>query len=284
MPTRRTALFGFGVAGAAGLAVPALQNAALAAVGRYDLSDPVDVVEAYARMRGNLDGTPGMWWYRGNMFAKRPDDVAERVLKIEGFSFNRLARRADGKFDQIMAEAGFFIDPERDEIVDSWVNPLNGRTCEPAHYKSNQTIVVGPDGVSGSEAAAVPVQFTGTVEAQSHSGRVWTTENMVTKLPNPRSEAEDPLAYSGPVITLTSLASFTGQLADLNNEGMAFMPATLHFQNLSPWLPWMKMGQDPGLTTWQLLGTKVQSPDDMPDRLRRRLDADYEGWLDDPGV
>ncbi len=281
MPTRRNALMGAGIAGLSGTV---LRSPALAAAGMYDLNDPADAVTAYARMRGNLDGTPGMWWYRGNMFAKRRDDVAQRVLKIEGFSFNRLARRDDGRFDQVMAEAGFFIDPVTDEIADKWVNPLNGRTCTPGHYKSNQTIVVGPEGVSGSEAAAVPVQFTGTVEAQSHSGRVWTTENMVTKLPNPRAEADDPLGYSGPVITLTSLASFTGQLADLNNQDLAFMPATLHFQNLAPWMPWMKMGQEPGLTTWQLLGTKVQSTNDMPDRLRDRLDADYPGWLDDPGV
>ena len=281
MPSRRDTIFGAGVAGLSGVL---LRTPALAVGVAYDLSDPKDVVTAYARMRGNLDGSPGMWWYRGNMFAKRADDVAQRVLKIEGFSFNRLALREDGRFDQIMAEAGFFIDPERDEIVDTWVNPLNDRTCEPGHYKSNQTIVVGPEGVSGSEAAAVAVQFTGTVEAQSHSGRVWTTENMVTKLPNPRSEADDPLGYSGPVITLTSLAAFTGQLADLNNADLAFMPATLHFQNLSPWLPWMKMGPEPGLTTWQLMGTKVRSPDDMPARLRRRLESDYPGWLESPGV
>lgn len=281
MPTRRDTVLGMGLAGLAGAA---LRTPALAASGSYDLSDPNDVISAYARMRGNLDGTPGMWWYRGNMFAKRDNDVAQRVLKIEGFSFNRLVQRADGKFDQIMAEAGFFIDPETDEIQDEWVNPLNGLTCEPQHYKSNQTIVVGTDGVSGSEAALVPVQFTGSVEAQAHGGRVWTTENMVTKLPNPRSMDEDPLAYSGPVITLTSLASFTGQLADLNNESLALMPATLHFQNLAPWMPWMKMGQEAGLTTWQLLGTKVASPDTMPTRLSRRLEADYPGWLDDPGV
>lgn len=281
MPTRRDALLS---AGGAGLSSAFMRTPVLAAGATYDLDDPSDAVTAYARMRGNLDGTPGMWWYRGNMFAKRSDEVAQRVLKIEGFSFNRLVRREDGRFDQIMAEAGFFIDPEMDVIADEWVNPLNGRTCNPGHYKSNQTIVVGPEGVSGSEAAAVPVQFTGTVEAQSHGGRVWTTENMVTKLPNPRVEADDPLGYSGPVITLTSLASFTGQLADLNNPDLAFMPATLHFQNLAPWMPWMKMGQEPGLTTWQLLGTKVQSNTDMPDRLRNRLDADYPVWLDDPGV
>lgn len=281
MPTRRDALLS---AGGAGLSGAMLRTPAFAAGGTYDLSDPKDAVTAYARMRGNLDGTPGMWWYRGNMFAKPTNDVAVRVLKIEGFSFNRLARREDGQFDQIMAEAGFFIDPDTDEIADEWVNPLNGRTCEPGHYKSNQTIVVGTQGVSGSEAAAVPVQFEGIVEAQSHSGRVWTTENMVTKLPNPRSEATDPLSYSGPVITLTSLAAFTGQLADLNNPDLDFMPATLHFQNLAPWMPWMKMGQEPGMTTWQLLGTKVQSTDDMPDRLRRRLDSDYPGWINEPGV
>lgn len=280
MPTRRTALLGFG---AAGIATPGIGSTA-AAVGRYDLSDPKDAITAYARMRGNLDGTPGMWWYRGNMFAKRDNEVAERVLKIEGFSFNRMVRRADGKFDQVMAEAGYFVDPETDEIRDEWTNPLNGRACEPQHYKSNQTIVVGTDGVSGSEAAVVPVQFTGSVEAQTHGGRVWTTENMVTKLPNPRSEDADPLAYSGPVITLTSLAAFTGQVADLNNPDLALMPATLHFQNLAPWMPWMKMGREAGLTTWQLLGNKVASPDEMPDRLRRRIDADYPEWLNNPGV
>ncbi len=281
MPTRRDTVFGLGLAGLAGAVTG---SPARAAGHGYDLSDPDDVVTAYARMRGHLDGTPGLWWYRGNMFAKRSDEVAERVLKIEGFSFNRLARRADGRFDQIMAEAGYFIDPATDKIQDAWINPMNGLRCEPRHYKSNQTIVVGPEGVSGSEEAVVPVQFTGTVEAQAQDGRVWTTENMVTKLPNPRSEAEDPLAYSGPVITLTSLAAFTGQLADLNNESLAFMPATLHFQNLAPWMPWMKMGQEPGVTTWQLLGTKVRSPDDMPERLRQRLEADYPGWLENPGV
>lgn len=281
MPTRRDTVLGLGLAG---ITSAIAQTPARAAGHTYDLSDPNDAVTAYARMRGHLDGTPGMWWYRGNMFAKRDNEVAERVLKIEGFSFNRLVRRDDNRFDQVMAEAGYFIDPDTDEIQDTWVNPLNGRTCEPQHYKSNQTILVGPDGVGGSEEAAVPVQFTGTVEAQAHGGRVWTTENMVTKLPNPRSEAEDPLAYSGPIITITSLASFTGQLSDLRDESLAFMPATLHFQNLAPWMPWMKMGQDPGVTTWQLLGTKVRSPDDMPARLRARLNADYPGWIDNPGV
>ena len=279
MTTRRQAL------AALTTAVPAIAADALFAAGHnFDLSNRDNVIAAYARMRGNLDGTPGMWWYRGNFFAKRAGEVAERVLKIEGFSFNRLARREDGRFDQTMAEAGYFIDPVSDDIADEWINPLNGRSCSPSHYKSNQSIVVGPDGVSGSEEAEVEVEFTGTVEAQAFDEKVWVTENMVTTFPNPRNKADDPLGYSGPLITLTSLAAFTGQMADLQNKSLTFMPATLHFQNLAPWMPWMKMGQESGLTTWQLLGTKVNSSDNIPDRLRRRLDADYPGWLKEPGV
>ena len=83
MPTRRQTLTGFAAA-AAPLSFSQTMSQAAAAGHTFDLSDPNDVIAAYARMRGNLDGTPGMWWYRGNVFAKRDGDVAVRVLKIEG--------------------------------------------------------------------------------------------------------------------------------------------------------------------------------------------------------
>ena len=62
MPTRRQTLAGLGGLSAAFAPLPISQ--ALAAGHTFDLDDPNDVVSAYARMRGNLDDTPGMWWYR----------------------------------------------------------------------------------------------------------------------------------------------------------------------------------------------------------------------------
>ena len=47
-------------------------------------------VAAMARIRARADGEPVLWWWHGDVFGKRPGEIAKRLLRINGIGFNRV--------------------------------------------------------------------------------------------------------------------------------------------------------------------------------------------------
>jgi len=270
-------------AGAAGFATPHARAASF----DFDLTKNVDIYRAYARMRGGGDGVTGLWWYTGNVWLQAGDKIAEHVLSIDGFSFQKLTVQPDGTMVQLMSEAGYFKDPATGVIVDTWVNPVNGETCKPRHYKSSQTIIATADGgLKGDEEGRMSArEFKGRIgPAIIHGDQLWIDENFSTKFTLPKRANADPKEDVGDYIIAASLATFTAKLSDVQNKDMAFVPSQLHFQTMNGWLPWMRMGRTPGSQAWQLYGHKVKDIGAIPTELRARFEKDYPGWLEKPGI
>ena len=270
-------------AGAAGVvAAPAR-----AASFNFDLSKNVDTYRAYTRMRGAGDGLTGLWWYTGNVWLQAEDKIAEHVLSIDGFSFQKLTVQPDGTMTQQMSEAGYFKDPKTGVIADAWVNPINGENCKPRHYKSSQTIIATADGgLKGEEDGRMSArEFKGRIGPAAVNGdQVWIDENFATKFTPPKRDNTDPKEDVGAFIGAASLATFTAKLSDVQNKDLAFVPSQLHFQTINGWLPWMRMGRVPGSQSWQLYGHKVKDISAIPAPLRARYEKDYPGWLEKPGI
>jgi hypothetical protein len=274
---------------AAGLAAGAATGIAPARAARFDfdLTKTVDVYRAYTRMRGGGDGVMGLWWYTGNVWMQTPDKLAKLALNIDGFSFQKLTMQPDGSMVQLMSEAGYFKDPATGAIADTWVNPFNGETCRPRHYKSMQTIVATPDGgLKGEEDGRMSQrEFEGAIGPAAVNGDgVWIPENFATKFMIPQRPNVDPLEDVGEWLNAASLATFAARLSDVQNRDLAFVPCTLNFQTMNGWLPWMRMGRAPGWQSWQLYGHKVAGIDALPPALRARFEKDYPGWLANPGI
>ena len=53
-------------------------------------------VAALARIRARSDAEPVLWWWQGDVFGKRPGEIARRLLRISGVGFNRI-RHAVGQ-------------------------------------------------------------------------------------------------------------------------------------------------------------------------------------------
>jgi hypothetical protein len=261
----------FGLAPFAAAAAPAL-----------DLSKPVDMFNAYARMRGRGAAGPGLWWYEGTAFGQRAGEPQEALLGIEGFSFNRLIVNADGTLSQHMAETGYFKDLKTGAIVDSWVNPYTGQSVKPAHYHTRQNVVATVDSLKSEESGRARGETKGRIgPAISGVDTTWITENFSTKIALPPREGET----AGAVMIASSMAVFAALTKDLADAKRDFVPATLTFQSVGDrFLPWMGMGAAPGLSVWQLMGRKVRTSAECPPILRARIDKDFPGWLADPGV
>lgn len=271
--TRRAALTGT----AAALGLSALGAGTTRANGHIDKN------ELYVQLRGNLDGTDGLWAYSGAYWGKPQGEIARQLFRVDGLSFNAMTFRADGGVDQKMIECGFWQDPDTGELADEWVNPMNGLTCQPKHFKSAQTITFDSDGQweVPEERRARMRHIEGVVVEPIINGPViWSQERLILKGIRPEPESgSDPLTYAGPVASNTSLATYRAELADLEKD---FVPTSLHYQSMGSWYPWMRMGQRAGVCSFELVGRKLASTSEIPARVKAFLDDRRPGFIDDP--
>jgi hypothetical protein len=268
---------------AGGTALVGITESARAETHQIDFSDPQQKLDAYVRMRNRGDGQKSYTRYSGTFFAKIEGDVALPILGIEGMSWGRCERQADGSYLYSMQEAGYFTDLVSGDVVHDFVNPLNGLSVVPAPYRSGQSSVFTPEEVTPIiKKRPAGLEYTGVISPATVIGdTVWCSEDLFVKLPNPREGYTDERDWSGPFRISTSLATHMTLLADLEDQDRAFVPSTMSYTTINSWRPWMKMGQTPGVISWRLKGRKYESPDQMDnDMLLRRVAADHPELLE----
>jgi len=259
--------------------VSAVTNQALAQE-KKDLS----ANQTYGALRSHLNGNDGIYYYTGTYWGKPHSEIARPLFRVEGIGFNTL-KIDQGRVSQKLSECGFWFHPDTNTLADDWINPMNGLDCNPRHYKSSQSVIFDSDGkVERDESLPKRVlSISGNIKDPIILGKkIWSQENLIIKI-NQGEPAidQDPLSYTGPVISLNSLATYNAFVSDLYKE---FVPATLHFQSLSPWYPWMKMGQRAGVCSFELVGIKLRDISEIPKKLLSILKERRPGFIDNPWV
>jgi hypothetical protein len=271
MITRRSALT---VAAAAGIAP--------AAAAELDLSTPADKVLAFARLRGRADGKPNFMAYRATIFAMVEGHPGIPVFDVEGCAWSRIERIDDTHYAFGNVEAGYYLDRATGQPLDIWRNPINGLDCKVEHYRSFQYYTLTPDAVLPKTERPVGTEYRGVLPPITRIGdQVWMHEDLFVRAPNrPKESFADPLGYTGPFVTATSLATWTAKLADLISPKLAFVPATLSFQTANSWRPFMRLGTTPGFFSWRMMGVKLPSRDGIPAALQARVLKDYPDFFE----
>jgi hypothetical protein len=244
---------------------------------------PIDKNKLYVQLRGNLDGNDGLWSYSGAYWGKPQGEIARQLFRVDGFSFNTMILHEDGGVDQKMIECGFWQHPGTGELADAWTNPMNGLECEPKHFKSSQSLSFDKHGnwELPEDRRAAMRYAEGTIVSPITNGPViWSQERLITKTSRPEPAAgSDPLVYGGQVSTSTSLVTYKANIADLDKD---FVPTTMHYQSMSGWYPWMRMGQKAGICSFELVGLKHPNATEAPERVLAFLNDRRPGFLKDP--
>jgi hypothetical protein len=255
------------------------------ALGRgLDLADPAEKLRAYVRLRIRDDGKPVFQAYRATIFAKIDGEPAVACFDVEGCNWSRATRVDDATWALDNVEAGYYLDRTTGRPLDVWRNPINGLDCKIKHYRSFQHSIATADTVAPKNKAELPpgAEYRGVVPPAAAIGdQVWMSEDLFVKLPNkPRESFADPLEYTGPFTTASSLATWTGKLSDLADPRRAFVPATLSYQTANSWRPFMRMGTTPGVFMWRMYGVKMPTRDSIPAALRERVVGDYPDFFE----
>ncbi len=279
---------GVGYAGAAAMAMSAFGRRAEAeahmqagtSVGGAALRGPyLDLLTgrgnqlAYARLQSDLKfGAQKYFWFKGYVMGHRPMQRIQDLFGAQGFGVIRLNEREDGTIERICREIILYTDLRSNEVLEEWRNPLTDETVRVVHVAND------PYNYLIEPFFPAPPEFGGLNEKKAPPKRVpfilpwvqngdWLEMEMHIHLAYPNSLQPDawPRESSGPIAQVSEFFAHHVKAADMQNPKITSLDYHGTWNRITPWLPWMLMGQAPGNCQYAaFMGTCAHPGDVLP--------------------
>jgi hypothetical protein len=255
---RRDVLLG-AVAGTGALALAASARAAFmkasaSLTGPYlDLTTGTGNMIARARLDGNLDETKEKFGSATGIVAGvRPGEAVRDLFGYEVFSAGRLRRQPDGSFRFLHREVVYYTDPRSGEILFEWANPYTGETVKVVDVANDpwdetieafQPLAPSYGGLIKETTSRKPFVMDwslgpgGMAVAQLHVNLYYPARLQPDKWPR---------ESSGKMNQVSESYVYMASLADLQNPKLTSVENNGTWARVTPWLPWMLMGQASG--------------------------------------
>lgn len=231
-----------------------------------DLGSPAEALRAFMKARASLDGADTVTWFAGTVHSWEPTGAHSVLFGFEGYNVAR-AVEADGGFDLLSREAVFYTDPATGEILEKWDNPATG--------ESVSVIPVWNDPVNFPLRLAGPRPV--VLSTTSVGDEVCFNQDIFLAYPSPLPRAEFPNASQDDLYKAAELFQFFAPEAALRDEASVSAPTRVTWTRLAPWLPWMGMGDRPGMLVYHGRGVKLAGGvADLPATIRAAVDAKPE--------
>ncbi len=258
MNRRQVLLSGGGVAAGAGLS--AYAGAASLAAGPISLEGPyIDLTTgrgnmlARARMDGNLDESKEKFGSgTGIVSAVRPGEAVRDLFGFEIFSAARLRRQPNGSFQFLHREVVYYTDLQSGEILTEYLNPYTNERVkvvdianDPWNEIIDQYLPQAPNygGLIKVEATRKPFLINWTM---GPNGIAVASKHINLFYPSALQPDKWPRESAGTKNQVTEAFSYFVPVADLQNERLTSVEYNGTWNRITPWLPWMLMGQAPG--------------------------------------
>lgn len=214
-------------------------------------------VELYMKLHAATSDGEVPWFYTGRIYAMRERQAPLHLFNLEGTEIYRVRRVGPDEWRTTSSTLTFYRDAATDEYLESYLNPLNGRTqslfpnvLRTAPGKFATFSARGQEGTNGRVSPW-------SVEVHRNGGTVWlTTSRAALDMPQPWIEVQ-------------TMFGSEAELADPRNS----RPATTFSSSYSaPYLKWMEMGETPGHLLWHSSGRKLASIAEIPAAYRARAE------------
>lgn len=213
--------------------------------------------QQFVKIRGSTDGKQSFIAWMGSIYALIPGEPKKHLFNIVGMSVARCIDK-DGSWDFTSRELTYYVDPTTNEILRTWENPWTHEVVTVMHVANNP--------VQGRFRGQFPVKVIGNLTT--------FVFDLFTTYPNPLADDPKFSEYSpDPIYQAAELFKLTVPTDDLNDlEQTTVSSLLLAWDRIGPWLPWMKMGNQPGQLIYSAYGSKVKDFKDLPQLLQDEID------------
>jgi hypothetical protein len=244
-----------------------------------------------ARLVGDLDlGRQKAGWYNGYVCGVRPDEAVRDLFGFAGFGMSRLLPHESGQgFRKVLREVGIYYDLASEEPLEEWLNPYTNERVRVIHVANdpfNQVI---------QETTQPPPQYGGLNAGPPPPPRPlilpWKQQGDLIKLErhihlyyrNALQPDRWPRESAGPMARVSEFFTYFMRAADVQNPKLTKLPFHGTWSRITPWLPWMLMGQSPGhcqYYTYQGGGNELE--DVLPRKVLDYIEKKYPLYLNAP--
>jgi hypothetical protein len=290
---------GAGLVGAA-LAAPRIAEAktgandAVASLrARFD--DPKWNRDAFARLQADTDVKKTKYgWYKGVVLGVRPKEAVRPLFGFEGFSCARfLPQEADGSWRKLLRETVFFRDLKTGQVMDAWSNPYTGESVkvvhtfnDPFNFTIRDTFPDPPSygGLNATKPPKIPFRLPWSI-AGANTLLLGTDIHLF--YPSALTVEKWPRESPGPMSQVSEMFRYVIRGEDMADPSKTSVEYHGTWNRVTPWLPWMLMGQADGhiLYVGDMAGYKSMDylPQDLLEYCRKNAPKFLEAPTEDYG-
>ena len=252
----------------------------------FDPLNSEDDLRMWLRLLGyRHSGEEHAGWYKGRCHAILDDKSAGLPLfDYEGFGVSRIIDNGDGTYQNLHCEVSVYRDVRSGEILETWDNPITGKTVEvyPTYNNPVNSIYkpvfeqrFGKDAAVQSFPFVLPWDFIGNEAITAFDANfTWAS---------PYGKEEFPDEYFGPTVRASEwwqVRADVDLLFDPEYDG--YIQSRGAWTRVGPWQAWMHMGELAGDMVWRTQTASLRSVEDVPADLYEYVVRHYPSFLSAP--
>lgn len=226
------------------------------------------------------EGRPRYGIFEGRSYSRVPGEKDRHLFNVLGINVRHCSVVSDEKrgkgFRSVSREIMVYMDPETNEIIDTWLNPWTGEEIDVVHVAND------------------PVNMRSYRYERDENGEAaepWTLRRYGDVI---ASSAEVPLFYKNPLggdyqpyvggtyHAMEIFNSFYDARKLINTRAKDIGQSHLGWTRVAKWLPWLEMGDRAGLMVFNASGFSTFDKNRIPEKLMQILNDRYPLYLTPP--
>lgn len=243
-----------------------------------DLTKSEDALQACRKLVGSLvDGRAVIYVWEGRLYGRVPWERDRLLFAVQGLSVRACGATLDPGglpgFRLVSREVMLYLDPASGATLERWRNPWTGEEVVVVPVANDPVNLPMSALLRGGEAAFA---FPGAVRA----GRAWMSLEVPLFYPSPLGGPYQ--RFVGGHYRALEAFTFFADAADLLRRDRDLEHASFSWTRVSPWLPWMAMGDRPGEVLAHAAGVRVNRWEEVPQPLRGTVESRFPAFRTPP--
>ncbi len=255
-------------------------SGATLAQDRLDITKPEEALEVQRKfICSRAENDPTFGYFQGTMYSRVEGERDRILFKLVGVNVRQCKNYHDEKrgpgFRSVSREVMLYLDPETNEVLDTWENPWTGDTVKVVHVANDPVNMREP--MHAYRKDGTPLTFDGLFK----NGRVFTSFNIPLFYKNPLGgDYQDYVGGTYHAMEMFNDYAYEDEVLDPDN--MKLSQLSFSWTRVADWLPWMKMGDRIGVNYTVTIGARVNTAEDIPEPLLSEMKASYPKFLAPP--